>query len=310
MKKRGQITLKAIIELVIAITVFLLFIYVGKTWGNAEVFQKARVAKETALIINAMYATEGNAYITYPVNISKFSIKFSQDKVQVYKVDPDPTAFTYSFIKVADFTIDKEIKNPDKLILARLGDEIIILDIEPNLNQVKYEEIDTKSTISNKKILLAIDKETINDPKKFIKAKAIIESLKSQFSNIYLTPETLAKGISGTSTNEADILISISIGDYDDQRNIIKAYYPIGGEEKKKRKFASLIINQLLEKELNIDGANAIPTDFFQPSTNTEISVLLEIGNINSDKSLDMFNTKTNDITDGIYNAIKEYYYS
>jgi hypothetical protein len=310
MKKRGQITLKAMVELIVAIVIFTLFIYVGRTWGNGEVFQKARAAKEISLIIDAMYATEGNAYITYPVNLSKFIIKFSSDKIEVSsaKRQPDPTAVSYQFIAAKDLNLDKELNKPNKLVLAKLGSEILILDNEPNLNTAEFEKISTKGAISDLKILLDIDEETLNNPKKFEKAKDLIESIKPQFKNTYLTPKTLTKGIQGTSTDDADILISIKIGEYTDQRNTIKSYYAIGTKERKK--LASIIINKLLEKDLNLDGANAIPTDSLSILTNAKLAVLLEIGNINSEKSITMLNTKTADIADAIYNAIKEYYYS
>jgi len=306
MKKRGQLVLKPTIELVIAITVFLLFIYVGKTWGNAEVFQKARAAKETALIIDAMYASDGNSYITYPVNISKFSIKFSKDNINVYKVTPDPTAFTYYFVPLGSYALNKELIKPENLILARLGKEVQILDKEPNLNAVIYDEVSTKSTITDKKIVLDIEQGTLNDPKKLELAKLIIEALKLQIPGAYLTSSILQKGISGRQATQADLLLTIKIGSYDDQRNVIKAYYPIGGEENKKRKLASLIINQLLI--LNPDGANAIPTEQFISSMTSDLAVLIEIGNINSETSQDMINSKPTEIASAIYNAVKGYY--
>lgn len=309
MKKRGQLILKPTVELVVSIVVFLLFIYVGKTWGNAEVFQKARVAKEISLIIDAMHTTEGNVYINYPANVSKFNIKFFDDKVKVYSMVDDPTAYTYSFIKIRGMTLNKEIKEPRKMVLAELGDKILILDEEPNLNKVKFDNVSTRGTISGKKIAVDIDEHTLNDPKKFIKAREIVEAIKAQFSNIYLTTRTLGKGISGRATTEADILFSISIGDYEDERNTIKAYYLIGGEEKKKRKFAAIIINELVDKELYLDGANVIPTDSHTILLDADLAVLLEIGNINSKGSLAILSSKRSDVAKAIYQAIKGYYY-
>ncbi len=311
MKKRGQLTLKANIELVIAITIFLLFIYVGKSWGNGEVFQKAKTAKESSLIIDAMYATRGNAYITHPVNFSDFNLKFFPDNVIVSstKRKPDETAYSYYLLPALDFKLEKEINKPNKLVFAKLRGEILILDEEPNLNLVQYREINTKDTISDKNVLLDINQPTIDDPTKLVQAKRIIEVLKTQFNNPYVTEKTKDAGIGGSLPLDVDMMISISIGDFSDERNVIKAYYPIGGEEKKKRKLASILVNQFLIRDLNLNGGNAIPTDQFT-DYDTEIAVQIQIGNINSKKSLDMLNKKTTEIVTAIYNATKEYYYS
>jgi hypothetical protein len=302
MKKRGQLILKPTVELIVAITIFLLFIYVGKTWGNGEVFQKARAAKESALIIDAMYATEGNAYITYPVNLSKYIIKFSSGNVLVSsaKTQPDQTEVSYSFIPIGNYVLNREVIKPNRIVFAKLGKEYSILDKEPNLNKVDYQETSATSPTKSKKVLLDIDESTLSDPNKLPKAQILVQSLNTQIPNSYLTARAQSKQTSGPVINEADILIIIRIGEYGDQRNIIKAYYPVGNT-----RLASMIINELVDKELNLDGANIIPTDSIL--TNSNLAVLLEIGNINSKEGLNMIASKAPYIAEAVYNAINKY---
>lgn len=317
MKKRGQLPLKASIELIVAIVVFLLFIHVGKVWGNGEVFQKLRAAEETSLLINAMYTSDGNSYITYPVNVSKFNFKFLPNTVIVSKQNPDPTQGVYHFVKVGNPKFNTELENPQKMILARLAGNIEILeDEEPNLNYVSYEDTDTKSYFAGKTILLGIDKTTIQSNAKLNYAKDMLTLVQDSLSyivpsqDIYLTEETLDVVGSGNSVTEPkDITLIIKIGEYADQRNILKAYYPTGPEEDKNKKLAALIINKILEKGIAINGANIIPSDAISVlnDNNERLAVLVEIGNINSDKSKAMLDNKVYEISDGIKEAFEEY---
>ncbi len=128
MKKRSQLTLKGLIELVAIAVVILTLIYVGKSLGSGEAYFKERSAKELALLVNTLCGLPGNAEIIFPSDLSKFNIEVEDNVVYIYNPeqfskDKDPTAGKYKISK-PNCILKASVKNPKTLIIKKQGNEI------------------------------------------------------------------------------------------------------------------------------------------------------------------------------------------
>ena len=135
MKKRGEtFALKLMIELVVGVSLFLILIYAGRTYGTGEVFQKAFIARDSALLIETMIASPGNGYIAYPASVSDFSFDISDHRIKLSLGEEDPLEASYRILPSSNLNLDKSLANPDKLILSDTGNISISSDKAPNLN--------------------------------------------------------------------------------------------------------------------------------------------------------------------------------
>ena len=277
MKKRGQLTLLAIIDITIGISIFFLLAYVGVTWGNGERYVKLSTAKDTSLIIDTLYTKPGNAYIAYPTNISKFAVKLIDDQIDIFKVQEniagkkqeDPTLGRYTYVRVGEESIDKEMYNIQNIVISKVGDKVEVGDNVTSLKKVATYKQDFKL----KKIVLDISEETKKNTTKLEKVKEIIRELVEE-KKVYLSKNLNEFGLSGKTSDEKDTLIIFSIG----QEGILKVYYPYENPDSKN--FAGLILNNILDKLPNIKGANIIPTD--QLNQDVTIAILVESGSLNT----------------------------
>ena len=132
MKKRSQLTLKGLMELVsIAVVIFTL-IYVGVSTGSGEAYFKDRSAKELALLSNTLCGLPGNAEIIFPSDLSKFIIQVENDVVYIYNErfginTDDPTVGKYKISK-PNCIVEISIKKPKTLIIKKQGNKINFID--------------------------------------------------------------------------------------------------------------------------------------------------------------------------------------
>jgi len=89
--KKGQIVLKPMIELLVAATIFLLFILVGMRYGTGTIFQQVATAADNAASINTLYALPDTASIDAR-DSSKFIVNFDSSSTKILIMDEDPIA--------------------------------------------------------------------------------------------------------------------------------------------------------------------------------------------------------------------------
>jgi hypothetical protein len=87
----------------------------------------------------------------------------------------------------------------------------------------------------------------------------------------------------------SDVVLGLYIGEYRDQRNVVKAFYSSKSDEQtkeKSQKLACLIVNRMLSNgDLGIGGVSIIESDN-SLIPEGKVAVLLEIGNINKETSM------------------------
>lgn len=131
MKKRSQLTLKGLFELVAIAVVIFTLIYIGVSRGSGEDYFKVRSAKELALLVNTLCSLPGNAEIIFPSDLSKFNIEVVDNIVYIfneqYTKDKDPTVGKYGISK-PNCNIEASVKNPKTLIVKKQGNQINFIE--------------------------------------------------------------------------------------------------------------------------------------------------------------------------------------
>ena len=132
MKKRAQLTLKGLIELVAVAIVIFILIYIAVSRSSGEAFFKERSAKELALLLNTLCSLPGNAEIIFPTDLSKFNVQVENNVVYVYdtrfaKNTDDPVAGKYQISK-PNCNLEASVKEPKTLIVRKRGNKINFIE--------------------------------------------------------------------------------------------------------------------------------------------------------------------------------------
>jgi len=132
MKKRSQLTLKGLIELVAIAVVILFLVYTAVSKGSGEAFFKERSAKELALLINTLCGLPGNAEIIFPTDLSRLKIEIKDNFVYIYNKRfaenaKDPTAGKYGISK-PNCIEASYIEKPKTFIVKKQGNKINFIE--------------------------------------------------------------------------------------------------------------------------------------------------------------------------------------
>jgi len=128
MKKRGQLVYKLLFVLIMVAITIIAFLSAGKTWGNGDIYYKAAIAKDLAMMINQLHVMPGDAEIIYPQDLSKHTLVIRDNTIKV-----STTEFGIDEVTTAKHTfvgnpIDEVIlKNPHPLIIRKTGTTIKFL---------------------------------------------------------------------------------------------------------------------------------------------------------------------------------------
>ena len=334
MKKRGDTyTLYVIAELVIAIFIVISSIVIITAWASNQAFDKVQLAKDIALQANALYTVPGNMYIVND-NHRNFSALFSDGLVNIYKKEKEDTTGQYYYVGLKKKYFEKNLYKPPIIVLTKNGDTIGATDELETLNKLNYPTISTLDEDWKDKYKIFIDpghgdsadkrdpgieNNNLNLKKESAVTLAIAESLRALNLNIQLTRDFETYVSIDERKNilkEADVIISVHIGEYSNDKNSVKAYIPLESNKNlENKKLATIILNSLT-KELDLDTISIIPVDTKNIAAESpeailqfedKIVILLEIGNVNSDKGIEMLN-KLVPIPNLINQGIIEYF--
>lgn len=322
--KRGQLTYKFGMEILVAAIVVITFIGVAYTYGNGEAVKKIRAAKDIGLMIEEMYLIPDdiNTFITYPEDLSNFDIIIEEDIVKVSSTGSDVTEAHYNFVNSKNhLPINTIIKKPGKIYVGKINGKILISDKKPKLIKLNCPEARKKTQINNILIDSGIDEN--GDLEKAKLANTIAFSLISKLNRNYQVEHTRNKNINDLTDNpltliesnlkekieKADVIIGIQIAEKKDNSNNIKIYFSQDSIKKEETvALACTILNSIVEDEdLNeITGISIIPKEELILN-NEKISMIIEIGNYLNEDSLDMLKdiNKIGSIISIIYDTIK-----
>jgi hypothetical protein len=345
MKKRGIFLNKkaqgdiesyfVIIKLILAIAaISAMSVYVYSIVSDTF-FDKLYFSRDIAFTTNTLYSAPGNVYQEYErEGLDKFEIDFYEQKVQMKEEDikKKGLSFDYFYGTNLDYIFKKDIiKDSNKIVFQKIPNIFEISpELDKKLNLLKCPDINTIDSEWKQKLFLIDPGYSYNEEEKLIMG-SIGFSLYNKFENKDTTIENIEDIKEQVKKNykkikelmeESDTTISIRMGNYLGDNNNIKVYISsIGDEElvKKRRRFGCLILNELFsDKKLDniFRGGNVvsinpehIKMDYGEMLNNDKISIVIEIGNIQSEKIKDLQNVGIiTKIADQIYNGVREYY--
>jgi len=334
-----------LIRIVIATAAVLMMgIYVGSI-ATDTFFDKFYFSRDIALTANTVYFAPGNLYHIYERNrLNKFGIDFHNQNVKMvegsetneymYGARNKILTFDYGYASDLDYNFKKEAVTKSKsIVFQKLPGHIEVgKEPEKRLKLIKCLDIDTRDPNWEQKPFLIDPGHDSNTGvmNEDIKEGNLVAFIGYSLLNKLKNVETTRKGTELNTQvrkdlaeiksliQKSEVIISLHVGDYPSNNNLKVYVSPMGDDElvKKREKLACLVINEILsDRELNpiFTGGNVIKVnprylqdDYEQVLSNDKLSLLIEIGNIQSDKikKINKGEIKTR-ISDGIYLGIK-----
>ena len=131
MKKRGFLSIKALIIVIICAIILIAFIQAGKSLGSRDNYYKEAAAKDIALIIDSLYATPGDATIRYGQDLSKHTIWTQNNTIIVYKTNFGKSDITKGIYKFIGPSMDEIIvRDPETLIIEKKNGKIRLYSMQ------------------------------------------------------------------------------------------------------------------------------------------------------------------------------------
>jgi len=137
MKKRGDISLWFLVELIGAFLVAYMAVNISLAYAQGTIFEKLNVAKDIRIQINSIIAVPGDTYLIND-NLHGYSIKIEENKIEVFE-SKDEIAKGVSYFANAegselDFTLINSEEQNKKLVISKIGGKVSISDEIPNLS--------------------------------------------------------------------------------------------------------------------------------------------------------------------------------
>jgi len=276
MQKRGaMLPLKPVIEMLVAAIVIAALMTIGGAYGSQEIFQKARVVREAALMVNSLQALPGNGWITFPDDVSSYSFDFFENQVKVFRDRTEATAVPYRHVTRSDFE-KQSIDKPEKIYLSMAGGEFKVGD-KPG-NMAKYQCENSNKDFLSQQINFEIEQII---PEDLIINKINIELIKKIINkiNIELIKKTGIGCRGCTDIGPLDtetVYIKLKSGEKDK----FKAYFYYDSEESKN--LGCVILNKVLD-EYPEARVSLIPSDELE-NKKDKTNLILSLGDTNSEK--------------------------
>ena len=132
MKKRGDINLWFLVELIGAILIVYLAINISTARAEGTIYEELNIAKDIAMQINTLASIPGDAYIVNS-NLHGYSIKITDNKIEVFEDYSDLVKGTYFFVETADSNLNVNLEKPSQVVISKIADEIKISQDISNL---------------------------------------------------------------------------------------------------------------------------------------------------------------------------------
>ncbi|MBU0665826.1 MAG: N-acetylmuramoyl-L-alanine amidase [Nanoarchaeota archaeon] len=291
---------KLIIITLIVFVAVTLFLWI-KNVGNDTLYWKNYYAKDVALITDLLHATNGIVNINYDVLNSPKKLEFllQKDSIAVYDYNPNlergkqiPTIFRFAKDKTTIITTGELSSCYFKIIQKQ--------------NTLSLEKDSFKTTIcplypTTKKELKSVSIYVTYEDDEF--TKMIGEAVKKRLETKDVTI-TISK-------EDADISIKISI--HQDQKNMLKIFYPVNINIKKSEKLSCIMKNQLTLKlpgqYTSVKEESANRYSVRMQGLNTEKpGVEIEIGSQEEVEDANALKSKQSDIVNAIIKGVEDYF--
>ena len=131
MKKRGDISLWFLVEIIGAFLIGYMAVNVSVAYAQNTIYEKINIAKDLSMQINTLESIPGNAYIVNK-NLHGYSFYFFDNRIEVSENDFDQARGVYYFVNTGKSKFDLRLNKPKQLVLSKIGEEIKISEYIPN----------------------------------------------------------------------------------------------------------------------------------------------------------------------------------
>jgi hypothetical protein len=137
MKKRGTLVLKPIVELTIAAFVVVSFLGIAKVFGTGEAYLQARYARDGALLTDALVSIPGAGWVSYPTDLSAYTVKLENGRFRV--IGDAETSYAFAS---ADDVNPRELSKPKFTYFFHDGKTLSIADERPALSAFRCDQLE------------------------------------------------------------------------------------------------------------------------------------------------------------------------
>lgn len=132
MKKRGEVTLWFLMELAASVLIVFIAVTVALAYAKGTTYEQLNIARNIAMQINTLSSLPGEAYIVN--NPHGYSIKISDNKVEVFEAKFDLFSQSHYFVKIGDTNFDLILEKPEQVVIAKIDNKIMISEEIPDLS--------------------------------------------------------------------------------------------------------------------------------------------------------------------------------
>lgn len=298
-----------LIDLIILVIVFFLMLWYVDQVVESTTFEKNFLARDSALLIDALYASPGNIAIDYPQNTFWFSFNFDKNKVEVYEAGsssirkPDSYFIEDKNIKFEHKEIkpEREVENKESIIEKYFTPLSYFYTSGPDLEEGTFVRLIFgkigKEIIVDEQGKIELEDKLLECPD--VKEDGTPAGAQPVYIRPIINPGTLTQD-EINSVRGASVSILTFLGDYPDENiNDIRAYISSSEGKEKSKRLACLILNNIIKNDelkaiiknnnlLGITGIGISPTDSWSVVDEGNVVVILKIGNINieNDKNI------------------------
>jgi len=137
MQKRGELTLKSLVELSFAALVIFGMLLIAYRFGTQEVYVQAKIAREGAASVNVFQDISGNAWLKFS---GDYPISMQQNLFQV-GAKPEPPSYPF-----AGNVIPNQIENAHGFYIYKDGRDVSIATEKPTLRKFDCEAFTVDAT--------------------------------------------------------------------------------------------------------------------------------------------------------------------
>ncbi|MBL7054766.1 hypothetical protein ISS05_03330 [Candidatus Woesearchaeota archaeon] len=139
MKKRGEVNLWFLIEVIAAFFIGWILINASTAYAKGTVYEKVHIAKNLAMEINALASVPGSAYILNS-ELYNYSVHIFDDKVVVYEhYEEEPSRGEYDFTGLGEATAI-DFKEPEQIVISKINGTILSSEHTPDTGTTNKNE--------------------------------------------------------------------------------------------------------------------------------------------------------------------------
>ena len=132
MEEEESVTLWFLAELIGAFLVAYLLVDVSMAYAKGTGFEKLNLAKDTAMQIDSLLSVPEDAYIINS-NFHDYSLRITDNKVEVFENPNEASKGTYYFIKSGDSGLNVFLQKPKQVVVSKINNKIAVSEQVPEL---------------------------------------------------------------------------------------------------------------------------------------------------------------------------------